>query len=208
MSIEPTRVEEFAEAFAAHADAVIDDEDLRQRIPVDAVVQGRRLTLDLCAELKRLAPFGLGNPSITLLLPGCELADLATVGDGKHLRFRVREAGTDAGSAIAFGMGSQLDRLRRIGSYDVLFRLQENRWNGTIAPQLVVRRVLDAPDRYHELRERMAREYRAGAATWSADAQVIFGELGLDPDEPTWRSLLESERFRELLYEAPLAAAA
>src|SRR5947199_8072658 len=41
--------------------------------------------------------------------------------------------------SIAFGMGGHLDRLRRQGRYDVAFRLQENRWNGTIAPQLVVR---------------------------------------------------------------------
>ena len=138
----------------------------------------------------------------------CELATLDTVGDGKHLRFRVRDGDRDAGSAIAFGMGTQLDRLRRIGYYDVAFRLQENRWNGTVAPQLVVRRVLDAAERYHELRERFAREFRSGPAGWSPDAHAIFVELGLDAENPAWRSLLESERFRELLAEQPLAIAA
>ena len=208
LSIAPERVDAFADAFAAHADSVLDDEDLRQRIPVDAVVQGRSLTLDLCAELERLAPFGLGNPGVTLLLPGCELAALDTVGDGKHLRFRVRQGGRDAGSAIGFGMGTHLDRLRRIGHYDVAFRLQENRWNGTVSPQLVIRRVLDASERYHELRERFAREFKGGPSAWSADARVIFAELGLDTENPAWRSLLESERFRELLAEQPLAVAA
>ena len=43
----------------------------------------------LCEELARLAPFGLGNPGVTLLVDGCELTELSTVGDGKHLRFRV-----------------------------------------------------------------------------------------------------------------------
>jgi single-stranded-DNA-specific exonuclease len=208
LSIRPERVEAFAEAFAAHADSVLDEEDLRQRIPVDAVVHGRSLTLGLCAELGQLAPFGLGNPGVTLLLPGCELSALDTVGDGKHLRFRVCERGLDAGSAIAFGMGSHLDRLRRVAHYDVAFRLQENRWNGTVAPQLVVRRVLDAPERYHELRDRFAAEFPAGPGAWSADARAIFAELGLDGEKPAWRSLLESERFRELLAELPLAEAA
>jgi single-stranded-DNA-specific exonuclease len=208
LSIARERVEAFAEAFAAHADAVLEEEDLRQGVPVDAVVQGRSLTLDLCAELQRLAPFGLGNTGVTLLLPGCEVADLATVGDGKHLRFRVREGGRDAGSAIGFGMGSQVDRLRRTGHYDVIFRLQENRWNGTVSPQLVIRRVLDAPDSYHELRQRFAREFRAGRAAWSSDARAVFAALGLDTENPEWRSLLESARFRELLLEPGLAFAA
>ena len=78
---------------------------------VDAVLpRGAKLTLDLCEELRRLAPFGLGNPDVTLLAPGCELGELATVGDGKHLRFRVHRDGRDAGGAIAFGQGAQLDR--------------------------------------------------------------------------------------------------
>ena len=35
---------------------------------------------------------------------------------------------------------------------DIAFRLQANHWNGTISPQLVVRRVFDAHDRCEELR--------------------------------------------------------
>ncbi len=47
------------------------------------------------------------------------------------------------------------------GHYDIAFRLQENTWNGTTSPQLVVRRVFDTPDRYLELRERFAAEWRS-----------------------------------------------
>src|SRR5438105_3898514 len=148
LSIDPEHVEPFAEAFATHAASLLAEDDLRPVTPVDAVLpRGARLTLDLCTELARLAPFGLGNPEVTLLAPGCELGELATVGEGKHLRFRVRVDGADAGSAIAFGLGGQLDRYRREGEFDVAFRLQENRWNGTVAPQLVVRRIFDSHDR-------------------------------------------------------------
>ena len=93
LSIDPAEIEAFSDAFAAHADAALTDDDLRPRTVVDAVVTGRELTLDLCEELRRLAPFGLANPGVTLLLPSCELGDLASVGDGKHLRFRVRDRG-------------------------------------------------------------------------------------------------------------------
>jgi single-stranded-DNA-specific exonuclease len=207
LTIEAQRVETFAAAFAAHADATLSEDDLRPVTRIDAIVPGAKLGLDLCAELQRLAPFGIGNPGVVLLVDGCDVVDPATVGDGKHLRFRVRQRGRDAGSAIAFGMGGQLDRFRREERYDVAFRLQENRWNGTVAPQLVVRRVFDAADRFEDLREWLAGQWRAGEASWTPETRAIFGELELA--DGAKRSLLESATFRALLdRESPLAAAA
>jgi single-stranded-DNA-specific exonuclease len=206
LTIRAEQVEAFAAAFAAHADAMLNEHDLRPVTKVDAIVPGSRLTLDLCNELGRLAPFGLGNPGVVLLVDGCEVVDAATVGDGKHLRFRVRQRGRDAGSAIAFGLGSQLDRFRRDARYDVAFRLQENRWNGVVSPQLVVRRVFDAPGAFDELREWLAAQWKAGEDSWTPEARAIFAELELE--EGVRRSLLESATFRMLLEQKPELAAA
>ena len=204
LSIKPENIPAFAERFAAHAAGLLEEEDLRTVTRVDGVVpRGTRLTLDLCAELAQLAPFGLGNPEVTLLAPGCELGDLATVGEGKHLRFRVRRDGADAGSAIAFGIGSRLDVYRQEGRWDVAFRLAENRWNGTVSPQLVVRRIFAADPRLEELREWLVGEYRKREAARDAEATAIFAELG-----PGKRHVLESERFRALLAGHPVLARA
>jgi single-stranded-DNA-specific exonuclease len=199
LSIRPEAVDDFAEAFAAYADEQLDETDLRPVTTVDAIVPGTALTLELCSELRRLAPFGLGNPGVNLLVAGCELSEVSTVGEGKHLRFRVRDRGRPAGTAIAFGLGKQLDRYRRAGAYDLAFRLQENTWNGTTAPQLVIRRIFDTPDRYLELRERFATEWRSQEL--SPEGQAVFAELGLE-EGGEWRSLLESETFRLLLEDA------
>ena len=148
LSIDPAKLGAFAEAFGEAVDAELPEEDLQPRIAVDAVVSGEELTLDLSTELGHLAPFGLGNPGVTLLLPSCDLSDVAQTADGKHLRFRVRHRDRPAGSAIAFGLGRHADRARREVRHDVLFRLEENRWNGTVAPQLVVRQILETPERH------------------------------------------------------------
>ena len=208
LTVEPARVETFAAAFAAHCDDALAEEDLQPVTHVDAVVRGAKLNLALASELGRLAPFGIGNPGVVLLVDACELTDVGTVGDGKHLRFRVRHRGLDSGSAIAFGFGRQFDRVRAPGRYDVAFRLQENRWNGTIAPQLVVRRIFDTPAGFEELRDRLLAEWSAGEAGWTAEARAIFAELELTPGRQ--RSLLESPTFRALLERGapPLAAAA
>ena len=206
LSIKPERVEAFAEAFSSIGDLALGEEDLRPPAKVDALVHGRDLTLDLCAELASLAPFGLGNPGITLLLAGCELAELSPVGDGKHLRFRVREDGRDSGSAIAFRFGAQIDRLRRVGHYDVAFRLEANQWNGTVSPQLNVREIFDGDDRYLERREWLKAEWRKPAEARDPDARAVFEELGLR--EGSKAHLLESERFLALLDRPVLERAA
>jgi single-stranded-DNA-specific exonuclease len=206
LTIDPARIETFAAAFAAHADGVLSDDDLRPVTRVDAIVPGSKLNLDLCGELGRLAPFGIGNPGVVLLVDGCELQGLSTVGDGKHLRFRIRQRGRDSGSAIAFGMGAQLDRFRREDRYDVAFRLQENRWNGVVSPQLVVRRIFDAVEGFDELRDWLGGQWKAGETAWTPEARQIFAELELL--DGARRSLLESETFRLLLEQKPALAAA
>ena len=209
LSIAAENVPAFAAAFAEHAAGLLEDDDLRAVTHVDAVVpRGTTLTLELCQELVRLAPFGLGNPEVTLLAPGCELGDLGTVGEGKHLRFRVRRDGCDAGSAIAFGLGSQLEAYQGPGRFDVAFRLQENRWNGTVSPQLVVRRMFASSPRFDELREWLVEEFRRPAGARSADAAAIFAELDVDATGLGRRHLLESERFRALLAAEPVLARA
>ena len=195
-------LEAFADAFAAHAEAVLEPRDLVPVTKIDAIVPGSALTLDLALELGRLAPFGLGNPDVTLLVPSCEAVEPGVVGEGKHLRFRVRHGGRDVGSAIAFGLGTQLDRLRRPVRYDLVARLKENRWNGTVAPQLVVRRLFDAPDGYEELRAHLAELWRAGEGAWTTDARAVFDELELPAGAR--RQLYESQTFRALLERAAL----
>jgi single-stranded-DNA-specific exonuclease len=208
LSISEENISAFAAAFATHADANIAADDLFEVVRVDAVVSARELTLDLAEELGRLAPFGLGNPDVTLLVPATEAVTPSTVGEGKHLRFRVRQHGRDAGTAIAFGQGAQIDRLRAVGLFDVACRLKENHWNGTVAPQLVVRRIFDTAEGYEELRASFAELWRRGEPAWTPEARRVFAELALDEDGAGRRQLLESEAFRELLLDAALPRAA
>src|SRR4029078_9715919 len=133
--IDPADLDDFARAFAAHADEHLADEDLVPVTRIDAIVPGSALTLGLAAEVERLAPFGLGNPDVTLLVPACEAVQPGVVGEGKHLRFREQQGGRGAGSPNAIALRGQLARMRRPVRYDLACRLKENRWNGTVAPQ-------------------------------------------------------------------------
>ena len=100
----------------------------------DAVVAGDELGLALAEELELLAPFGIGNPGVSLLLPAARFSDPRTMGEGKHARFSVEAGGMRAG-AVAFGV-SKVDC---DGPLDATFSLELNEFNGSVEPRLVLR---------------------------------------------------------------------
>ncbi len=125
----------FRDAFEAHAAATLTADDLVPRRRVDAVVAGDELGLGLAEELERLAPFGIGNPGVCLLLPAARCSDPRTMGeDGKHVRFTVAAGGATA-RAVAFGTSKvDCDELQ-----DATFSLELNEYNGSVEPRLVLR---------------------------------------------------------------------
>jgi single-stranded-DNA-specific exonuclease len=130
-----SEVDAFRAAFVARAGSVLGPEDLVPIERVDAVVAGDELGLALAEELERLAPFGIGNPEVSLLVPAARLADARPMGEeGRHVRFTV-EAGGHRARAVAFGVGSL-----PVGElHDVTFALELNEWNGAVEPRLVLR---------------------------------------------------------------------
>ncbi|MEA2218735.1 MAG: single-stranded-DNA-specific exonuclease [Solirubrobacteraceae bacterium] len=124
----------FRAAFEAHAAATLRPEDLVPVERADAVVAGDELGLALAEELERLAPFGIANPGVALLLPAARFSDARTMGEGKHARFTVEAGGLRAG-AVAFGV-SKVDC---DGPLDATFSLELNEYNGSVEPRLVLR---------------------------------------------------------------------
>jgi single-stranded-DNA-specific exonuclease len=129
-----TEVDAFRTAFEAHAQATLRPEDLVPSERADAVVAGDELGLQLAEELELLAPFGIANPGVALLLPAARFSDPRTMGEGKHARFSVEAGGVRAG-AVAFGV-SKVDC---DGPLDATFSLELNEFNGGVEPRLVLR---------------------------------------------------------------------
>jgi single-stranded-DNA-specific exonuclease len=129
----------FQEAFAAHAATVLGPEDLRRTERIDAMVGGAGLGLDLAEELERLAPFGMGNPGVRLLVPAARVRDVRTMGqDGKHARFSLH-SGAHRALGVAFGRPSL--GVGEEDPVDAAVRLEVNRWNGSVEPRLVLREL-------------------------------------------------------------------
>jgi len=136
LEIERGRVEEFAAALCAHAERVL-GADAAPVERVDAVVGCDELGMELAEELRMLAPYGNGNPGVSLLLADATFADARPMGEGKHVRFTVKSHGACA-RGVAFGRGSQLPVAEGIPA-EATFALEVNEWKGITEPRLVLR---------------------------------------------------------------------
>jgi single-stranded-DNA-specific exonuclease len=138
LQIRAENVPAFQEAFATHVRSVLGDEDLRRTERVDAIVGGVGLGLELAEELKQLAPFGMGNPGVRLLVPSARVSDVRTMGEGKHARFSLH-SGSHRALGVAFGRSSL--GVEDEDLLDATIRLEVNHWNGTVEPRVVLREI-------------------------------------------------------------------
>ncbi len=138
-------VDAFREAFTAHAAATLTPADLVPQLRIDAVVPGDVLTLALAEELERLAPFGQGNPPVSLLVPAAHVAEPRSLSEGRHVAFTLHAGGARS-RCVQFGAGGRLPA-EPDEPVDAAVRLEVNRWKGSVEPRLVIKHARPArPD--------------------------------------------------------------
>jgi single-stranded-DNA-specific exonuclease len=142
LEIERERLEGFAAALDAHAGELLCEQDMDTVERVDALVDGRQLGMDLAEELTGMAPFGRGNPAVSLMVRDAVLCDVRTMGEGRHARFTVRSGDAHA-RAVAFGRGATLGVDEGEPAL-ATFTLEVNEWGGVSEPRLVLRHAQPA----------------------------------------------------------------
>ncbi len=197
LTIASDRIDEFREAFCAHAAGTLTPDDLVRTERVDVIVPGSALTLDTAEELEQLEPCGSGNSPVSVLVPAAELLETRPLGTGgRHLAFTLESGGTRS-RGVAFGVGSKLPA--EVGeSTDTVARLEVNRFNGAMEPRLVLRQIRPSDPRPVEIigepadfREGLRREFerllgdeasRAAGQKRSINDQRGIGIAGLITD--------------------------
>lgn len=127
------QVAAFADKFEATAARMLTASDLVPTLELDAEVNPADITKELALELKRLEPFGAGNPEPVLMMRNMTVVERRVVGES-HLRLRLaRDKQTF--TAIAFRMSE-----REIpGSIDIAFFPEINEWKGSSSVQLRIK---------------------------------------------------------------------
>jgi single-stranded-DNA-specific exonuclease len=128
----------FAAAFETAALQIFGDRELVPSLDIDCDVCPAEVDLALVHELKRMEPFGAGNPEPTLMMRRVTVVERRIVGDG-HLKLKL-SAGGQLFNAIAFRQaGCPTD-----GLLDIAFFPEDNLWNNVTTLQLRIKAMRKA----------------------------------------------------------------
>ena len=118
-------------------------------LTIDAEMQFQNLNKKLVLDLQKFEPFGFGNPKPIFTTSNIKISDIRTVGNGKHLKFKVsppvilsgvqRSEGSNLIDCIAFNMGKLVNLLQNEQLIDLAYNLELDTYNGFEKLQLKVK---------------------------------------------------------------------
>ncbi len=141
-TVDRAQFDAFAQAFDAEVRTQIAQmSGVNSDVLVDAEVCARDVTLELAQQIKKFAPFGIGNDEPLFAVTDLVIDTLRMVGtDGKHVKFTFADRDNPATKidGIGFSMAQKVASLTPGTRVDVLARIQENIWQGRRSVQLMV----------------------------------------------------------------------
>lgn len=133
----------FRQKFEEVVRETIDPILLTPEINIDAEIDFSDITPKFNRLLKQFEPFGPGNMS-----PVFMTRNLKDTGYGKaigsdesHLRLFVRQGESEGYAAIGFGLAKKKDLACNGQSFDAVYSVDENEWNGQVSLQLRLRDI-------------------------------------------------------------------
>lgn len=135
--------ESFKNQFEKVVAETIDPKLLEPELSIDIPIQLDQVTPKLMRILKQFAPFGPGNMSPVFMAEKIQDTGYAKgVGGGeKHLKLSAFQNGSTPIGAIGFNLGDKLEKVKNKNSFDAVFSLDENEWNGSVSLQLKLRDI-------------------------------------------------------------------
>ncbi|MBN1817582.1 MAG: hypothetical protein JW828_09480, partial [Sedimentisphaerales bacterium] len=139
LRIEPGRVAHFAEAVERYAQENFEHGALEAVLEIDAECSIGDLSQAVVGQLRKLEPFGQGNPAPVFATRGVRwISPPRTVGQkGDHLQIAITD-GTGAVRCIGFGMGRLEKKLLESESFSIAYEPKFNTYRGTTSVQFVL----------------------------------------------------------------------
>ncbi|MEI6947856.1 single-stranded-DNA-specific exonuclease RecJ [Paraflavisolibacter sp. H34] len=137
MTLQPENVEAFCQKFEEVVQASIHPELLIPEIVIDAEIHFRDIRRPFYDILCQMEPFGPDNLRPTFVARNVYNTGYSKVVKDTHLRFVLKQEGMIV-TGIGFGLAAKMPLLEGGGPVDVVFRLDENDWNGEKSLQMKV----------------------------------------------------------------------
>ena len=131
----------FKEAFENEVQKTIPPELLIPEIAVDAELNLSDITDKLIRILNQFEPYGPLNMTPIFLTKNLNDSGYAkTLGQNEdHLKLFVKQNGSEGFGAIGFGLGHKLDSVKNQKSFEALYCIDENEFNGNVSVQLRIK---------------------------------------------------------------------
>jgi single-stranded-DNA-specific exonuclease len=137
MTLALENIDAFRDKFERVVAATINPEHLIPELVIDAELEFKSITPNFFNVLQQMEPFGPENLCPLFISRGVEDTGFSRVVKDLHLRVVVRQGGFTM-TGIGFNMAKLYDILGQGKPVDILYRLEDNEWNGQKSIQLKV----------------------------------------------------------------------
>jgi single-stranded-DNA-specific exonuclease len=145
LSIAPERIPEFRRGLSRTILEICGGIAEKPELQIDVYLALADLSLELVAEIERLAPFGPGNPPLTLATKGLSLASHTPIGrNGEHLQLIVEDGAGNTQKVLWWrGAGEPLPEERFDLAYTV--RASDYRGQRDVQAEWIDARLIERP---------------------------------------------------------------
>jgi single-stranded-DNA-specific exonuclease len=146
LTIEAARIPEFRARINAHADDVLEPDQLRPRLRIDGPLSLRSITPDFMRELDTMGPFGMSNPRPVFHASGVEIVDGPRALKDRHLTMTFSQEGRRF-RAIAWRAAERAEFLNQNrAGVNLAFSLEKNEFQGETYLELSVADIKSLSD--------------------------------------------------------------
>ncbi len=139
VTLDASRIDEFRASFIACAGSALTAVDFEPALTIDASVRFTDITNSFWSALRRLEPFGMGNPGPVFAARDVEIVNAPVVMKEKHLRFSAAQDGRVI-TFKAFNFAHRADELQAGSRVDLAFKIDADEyWGGWSAKLCDVR---------------------------------------------------------------------
>lgn len=130
---------EFYEKLSQAVEEKLKNKKAGSVLEIDLEITEEDINWDLAGWLKKMEPFGVGNPEPVFLAKNMEILESRIVGNGsKHFKLSLKGSGSSPKifDSIGFGLVEKFPDLKNGDKIDIVFNLKEDNWNGNKKMQL------------------------------------------------------------------------
>jgi len=135
MTIKLDKIEAFRNKFEEVVSTTIQPELLQPEIVIDAEIKFKDITWSFYNIISQMEPFGPENLRPHFLVKNVFDTGYSRILKEQHLRFVLRQDNLSF-TGIGFGMAEKLPLLQMKKPVDIVFKIDENEWNGQKTLQL------------------------------------------------------------------------